>query len=123
MNATETLPIWKAGNSFIRKARKQWHCDCSLREFHGGPDESERHWCDAEIPIGARYLESVDNAAGYQSGDHYCWDCAEHQGLIQPEQPWQHKWCRLPYLDQQSTDPKSCVCGGEPDSWYEPVTP
>ena len=112
--------VWLAGNSFIRTARKRWRCDCCLGEIHGRRGDGHGMFCDREIAVGERYVESVDSAPAYQSGDRYCWDCAGHQGLVQDTQPWRHaQGCLLPWVGRPEA--RSCACGGQPDDWYAEV--
>jgi hypothetical protein len=73
----EVMKAMIASGYFLRRARRDWTC-YSERARHAG-----WAWADKipaehtpRIPRGARYVENLNNAPSYQSGDRYCLACA-----------------------------------------------
>ncbi len=63
-------------HAVMRTARKAHLCVCLHPEYRSGtPNGNYRPDCLGTIQPGDRYVEYMANAAGYESGDRYCWKC------------------------------------------------
>lgn len=115
---------WLLTPSLFRTARKQHRCDSfelAERPAPGGP-RTERVSCPTPILVGEQYVEYLGESAAFQSGQRYHRDCAKRGGVLIEggSPPLSHRpGCRLPYLEQRSSAPSQCACGGQVDANYE----
>ena len=60
-------------NCYLRTARRDWLCNGTGMGRAGSPD------CPITITKGSRYIECVDSAPLYRSGNRYCLPCSHVQ--------------------------------------------